>query len=105
MSRPWCEQVVLVTGGASGIGLATASRMQSLGAQVALLDLNPDGLKAAKEKLDGKPLTVECDVSNETSVNQAVRQVADRFGRIDAFLNSAGIAGKTNLKTHEVETD
>lgn len=105
MNRSWSEQVVVITGGASGIGFAAAEKIQSLGARVALLDLNPEGLTTAKEKLDGRPLTVPCDVGDEASVKKAVGQVMDHLGHIDAFLNSAGIAGQTNLKTHEVPTD
>jgi 3-oxoacyl-[acyl-carrier protein] reductase len=99
------NQVAIITGGASGIGFAVAEKLQSLGVQLALLDLNPDGLNIAKEKLNREPLIVQTNVSDETSVNAAVEQVKDHYGRIDLLLNSAGITGKTNLKTHEVPTD
>jgi 3-oxoacyl-[acyl-carrier protein] reductase len=105
MNPQWNEQVAIVTGGASGIGLAVADKLQSLGVQVALLDLNPDGLETAREKLEGKPFVVEANVSDESSVNAAVEKVIEKFGRIDLLMNSAGITGKTNLKVHEVSTE
>ena len=49
MSASFNNQVAIVTGGASGIGFAVAEKLHSLGARLALLDLNPDGLDAAKE--------------------------------------------------------
>ena len=105
MSSDWSNQVAIITGGASGIGFAVAENLHSKGVQVALLDTNEEGLATAKEKLDGKTLTVQADISNEASVNAAVDQVADAFGRIDILFNSAGITGKTGIKTHEVPTE
>ncbi len=105
MSPEWSKQVAIITGGASGIGFAVAEILNSRGVQVALLDLNPEGLSAAKEKLGGATLAIVTDVSDETSVNTAVAQVVEECGRIDILFNSAGIAGITNLKTHEVPTD
>ena len=105
MSSQWSNQVAIITGGASGIGFALAQKLQSLGVQLALLDMNPVGLETAKSTLDGKPLIIETNVSDEASVNAAVSQVAETFGRIDMMMNSAGITGKTNLKMHEVPTE
>ena len=48
MTRDWKEQVAIITGGASGIGFAVASKLQSLGVQAVLLDMNPEGLEEAK---------------------------------------------------------
>ena len=105
MSSNWNNQVAIVTGGASGIGFAVAQKLQSLGVKLALLDMNPDGLETAREKLNGEPLTIQTNVSVESSVNAAVQSVVDHYGRIDLLMNSAGIAGKTNLKTHEVPSE
>ena len=105
MSSDWTQQVAIITGGASGIGFALAENLQSKGVQVALLDMNQDGLVEAKDKLDGKPLIVQTNVSDEESVSAAVTQVVDAFGRIDILFNSAGITGQTGIKTHEVPTE
>ena len=92
-------QVAVVTGAASGLGLAIATRLHADGTQVALLDLNqaPDiGIRGVAFKLD---------LTNEVSVLDVINQVGERFGRIDILVNSAGITGQTNIKTHEVATE
>src|SRR3954469_20351113 len=76
--------VAVVTGGASGIGLATARLLASRGARVACLDLKPGDLP---EPLHG----VECDVTDDATVRAAVDQVANRFGRLHIAVNNAGI--------------
>jgi 2-dehydro-3-deoxy-L-rhamnonate dehydrogenase (NAD+) len=105
MSTQWIDQVAIVTGGASGIGFAVAEKLQSLGVQVALFDLNQEGLETAQRKLDGKPFIAQINISGESSVNLAVDRVVEKFGRIDILFNAAGIAGITNLKVHEVTLD
>jgi NAD(P)-dependent dehydrogenase (short-subunit alcohol dehydrogenase family) len=76
--------VAIVTGGASGIGLATAKLLASRGARVACLDLKPGDLP---EPLHG----IECDVTDDTAVRAAVDEVVTRFGRLDVVVNNAGI--------------
>ncbi len=105
MTGDWKDQVAIITGGASGIGFAVASKLHSLGVQTVLLDLDGGGLEKAKSKLDRQPLIIPTDVSEESSVNAAVRATMAKFSRIDILFNSAGIAGQTNLKGHEVDAD
>lgn len=76
--------VALVTGGASGIGLATANLLSSRGARVAALDLKPEGLP------DGI-MGVQADVTDDVQVKAAVDAVVERFGRLDVVVNNAGI--------------
>jgi NAD(P)-dependent dehydrogenase (short-subunit alcohol dehydrogenase family) len=77
--------VAVVTGGASGIGLATAQALTSAGATVAVLDLAIDGLP---EPLLG----FTADVSDRASVQRAVAAVGEKLGRIDIVVNNAGIS-------------
>ncbi len=105
MTRDWKDQVAIITGGASGIGFAVASKLHSLGVQTVILDLDVDGLKEAKSKLDRKPHTIPTDVGEESSVNAAVEEAMAKFSRIDILFNSAGIVGQTNRKGHEVDAD
>ena len=99
------DQVAIITGGASGIGFAVAEKLQSLGVRLALLDQNPEGLELAKEKLGGAPLAIQTDVSDEDSVNSAIKEVIENCGQIDMLMNCAGIAGKTGIKGHKVDAD
>ena len=87
-------RVAFVTGGASGIGLAIGQWFLADGWQVALIDNNAETLFPAATAL-GQPervLPLHCDVSIPEQVAQAVQAVVERFGRIDALVNNAGVA-------------
>lgn len=91
---PLSDKVALVTGAARGIGLATAKRFLADGWQVALLDINAETLQRAFAEI-AKPdttLALECDVSDPQSVAGAFASLVQRFGRLDALVNNAGIA-------------
>jgi NAD(P)-dependent dehydrogenase (short-subunit alcohol dehydrogenase family) len=76
--------VALVTGGASGIGAATATVLRDRGARVAVLDPTVDGAP------DGV-LAISCDVTDQAAVDRAVATIVERFGGIDVVVNNAGI--------------
>jgi NAD(P)-dependent dehydrogenase (short-subunit alcohol dehydrogenase family) len=80
------NKVALITGGAGGIGQETARLLLEEGASIALSDLASPRLAEA-----AGVHPVELDVTDEQSVSQAVAQAAERFGRIDVLVNSAGI--------------
>jgi 2-dehydro-3-deoxy-L-rhamnonate dehydrogenase (NAD+) len=98
------DQVAIVTGAASGLGLAIATRLHSEGCQVALLDLNGEQLQPISERLGPRSNAFPVDLTQEDQVKNVVNQVAERFGGIDILVNSAGVTGSTNIKSHEVET-
>lgn len=91
----FADKVAVVTGGASGIGFATAARLGAEGARVVVADLNRDSSEAAAKKLKGlgapDPLGLECDVSVESNVEAAVATTLSRFGRLDVVINNAGM--------------
>ena len=90
------EQIAIVTGAASGLGLAIAKKLQAEGAQVVALDLN-------EARLGPGTISFAIDLTKEEQVANVVNQIAERFGRIDILVNSAGVTGATNIKSHEVD--
>lgn len=94
------EKVVIITGGASGIGLATAKKLLNAGAKVILADWNDDVTNIAVN-LSSNCLGIKCDVSNEESVKNCVNEVVNKYGKIDFLVANAGIGGSPN-KAHEV---
>ena len=89
------ERVVIVTGGASGIGLATAKRFGSEGARVVIADLHQEKADAAANDLRraGAPdaFGFACNVAEEPQVAAAVAKTIERFGRLDVVVNNAGL--------------
>jgi rhamnulose-1-phosphate aldolase/alcohol dehydrogenase len=86
------RQVAVITGGASGIGAATARAMAKEGAEVAILDRDLDAAKAAAKKIGGEALAVECDVTDPKSVRAAFDAVVSAFGGVDIVVSNAGAA-------------
>lgn len=87
----FADKVVLVTGAASGIGLATARRFADEGARVALVDRDAQALPAAAAQLRGETMELVCDVGVEEDVGSAVDRLMHRFGRLDVVVNNAGL--------------
>ena len=84
------DRVTVVTGGGSGIGLASARRLAAEGAKVVIGDLNPDAGKAAADEAGG--LFVPCDVTSEADVENLFKAAFDTFGSVDVAFNNAGIS-------------
>ncbi len=90
-------KVALVTGAASGMGLATAQAFADAGAAVALADFREGAVKSEAEKLAAaghKVLAIHCDVSDDTQVEQMVERTVAEFGRLDAAFNNAGVMAR-----------
>jgi NAD(P)-dependent dehydrogenase (short-subunit alcohol dehydrogenase family) len=105
-STRFTDRVVLITGGGSGLGRATAVRLAAEGAKLALVDVFEQGLAATVGALpEGtESLTVIADVSKASDVDDYVAQTLARFGRIDGFFNNAGIEGRQN-RTEDFTAD
>src|SRR5687767_4710965 len=87
MAREYSQKVALVTGGARGIGEATARLLAERGYRVAIADRNAPRWRAPDIAF------FRCDVAKEPQVRACLRRVLGRFGRLDALVNNAGIAG------------
>jgi 2-keto-3-deoxy-L-fuconate dehydrogenase len=86
----------LVTGGASGIGAATAALLHERGARVAILDRDTGGAPA-------HALAVPCDVTDPGAVDEAVASVAGHFGALDVVINNAGIGATGSVSENTDE--
>ena len=103
------DKVALITGGASGIGLATVEKFVAEGAKVTIADI--DGARAAavsaqvNETNPGATSSVGVDVSDYAQVEAAVASAVAAFGKLDVIFNNAGIAGGKPLLEHDPKID
>ncbi|MDE0582984.1 SDR family oxidoreductase [Planococcus sp. A6] len=90
------EKVVLITGGAGGIGMDTAKAFLEQGDRVVLVDINQEALDKTKDLLEAdeeQVKVIQANVTEESDVANYVQETVDAFGRIDVFFNNAGING------------
>lgn len=101
------NKVIVVTGGADGIGFACVSAYLREGASVAILDRNHDAAERAAAQLGSAAIALHTDVSDGSAVERALATVLRRYGRIDAVHNNAGIASPSKAlhETSEHEWD
>ena len=102
-------KVALITGGASGIGEATAELFGREGAAVAIADVNVEAGEAVVNAIvdaGGEAMFVRCDVTKASDCQQAVQKTVDRFGKLDILFNNAGVTRRASvLETIEEEWD
>lgn len=104
--KPISEQVIVITGGSSGIGLACAHLACAKGARVVITSNNESELQESKENLSSEGYNIE-SISADVSDFEAVRKIADftldKFGRFDTWINNAGIHIFGKIEKNEVE--
>ncbi|CAN5351005.1 SDR family NAD(P)-dependent oxidoreductase [soil metagenome] len=98
------NQVAVITGAASGIGLAIATKLVGEGVKIALVDIKEDKLGKAAADLPGKTKFYCIDITNEEQVKQGIKKIIEDFGNINILVNCAGITGKTNIISHETDS-
>ncbi len=97
-------RIALITGGASGIGAATARRIQAGGGRVAIFDLDPARVAATADDVGNGTIGIPGDVTRSVELNAAVARVESELGGLDVLVCSAGIAG-ASLRTTDVDDD
>ena len=93
-------RVAVVTGAAQGIGFHSAKKLCENGMKVAFVDLNEEKVKqmaAAAAEAGGEAVGIACDVSDESSIEAMITQVAELFGTVDVVVNCAGILSSTKI--------
>ena len=101
------SQVAIVTGGAGGLGKSIVQRLSEEGATVVIFDRNETAMELAVSDLKEIELIVDSylvDVTDEHSVKEGIKKVAERQGQLDIMVNCAGIIGPNGMNITEVET-
>lgn len=99
------EQIAIVTGAASGIGISIARTLLQHGAKAALVDINEQGLQEAFGEYGDRVELLVADITDETAIEKVLQKAIDHLGRIDILVNCAGITGDTNITSHLVKTE
>ncbi len=103
--RQFSGKTVLITGGASGIGLATALEFAGAGANIVMVDMDGPMLKTRREEFESKGfpvLALECDVTDDQACKRTVDKTLEHFGAVDLLFNNAGITQRSLFEVTQV---
>ena len=98
------DRVVIVTGGAHGIGKAYCNGFAGAGARVVIADIDLAGAEAAAKEIGAQALAMQVDVSNQDATQQMAAQTLERFGRIDVLINNAAVFSVVPMNRGGIET-
>jgi len=98
------DQVAIITGAASGLGVAIAAKLYAEGVRLVLMDINGSKLQQVVSEFFPKAIPYAVDITNESQLKSTIGKIIEQFGNIHILVNSAGITGKTNIKSHETDT-
>ena len=93
------DKIVFVTGGCSGLGLATVERLHGLGARICVADRDESELDELSKRFKDRLVCVVCDVSKENDVEAAICKAVETFGTIHAAIACAGVTALTPILT------
>lgn len=97
------NDIVVITGASSGIGLETAIQIQNTGSTVVFTSRSAETNESVQEKLIGESIAINLDVSNEDSVKSCFSKIKDQFGHIDVLINCAGYVNPESLLNTTLE--
>ena len=98
-------QVAIITGAASGIGLAISQRLLEEGAMVAALDINGDNLEAEFKRYKENAKCFAIDITQQSLVTESINDIINLYGKIDILVNCAGITGAHKGFSHELSAE
>ena len=98
-------QVAVVTGAASGLGLAISKKLLKEGASVVVIDINEAALNKEYKQYKSKGRKFALDITQESLIAKTINKVIEEFDKIDILVNCAGITGVANVTSHEVSTE
>ncbi|HLT95048.1 MAG TPA: SDR family NAD(P)-dependent oxidoreductase [Membranihabitans sp.] len=101
--RTWSGQHAVITGAATGLGFAIAQKLANLGVQLILIDIDGQRLEQVRNNFPQETLFFNTDITSETSVGSMVETILDQTAKVDILINSAGITGRTNIRSHQVD--
>ena len=97
------DKIALITGGASGIGRATAKRLAAEGAQIAVSDINVDGAQATAADIGGGAVAFDHDVTDQASWQKVLAETEDKLGGLHVLVNCAGIVAVGTVEETTLE--
>jgi ketoreductase len=98
------NKVAIITGASRGIGLAIAKTLRNDGASVALCARSVDSLKRHQAEMGEQSIAVAMDIRDHKNVEEGIRRIVDRFGKIDIVVNNAGVSGVTPIDGKDTAT-
>lgn len=104
-SYSFTGRIALITGGGDGLGFTLAEKLAAAGAAVCLVDVSRESLDRAKAKIGQNCRSFPADITDGAAMSRIVPAIVGELGKLDLLVNCAGITGKTNLKSHEVNVE
>lgn len=103
--KSWSGRTAVITGAATGLGHAIARKLAGMEVRLALVDIDRNGLEHLRSTFPPDTMYIPIDITREDEVRTAIGRMETELTRIDVLINSAGITGRTNILSHEVDVE